>query len=155
MVKSRTPCRCVPVSTRVNQLTIARTYAAAPSRPTPPVRDDQYTGPARMACGIASTGRNADVRRLRAATRGSMESKTGYGMTSLRWCVRTSWAASPCGGQVTRPRPQIVGPQQHGQHSLPEHQLQETDGEQPSAHPDEPADAVLLDSDFLHGGPHS
>ncbi len=71
------PANCSPLTSSVNQLTIAMTYAAAPSKPTPPVRDDQYTGPERIACGMARIGRSAVVSRLRGPVCGAIVMVTG------------------------------------------------------------------------------
>src|SRR4051794_26130886 len=81
---------CSPPIRIVTQLTIARIHATPPSSPVsldsevlsppPPVTArPRPTPPTRIRCGIASTIRNAAVKRLRPVTVGSMATEIGYG----------------------------------------------------------------------------
>src|SRR5262245_13310536 len=83
------PVMCVPLTRIVNQLTIARKNATAPSRPPSPpavvvlpLREatPMPKPPTRTMCGIARISRNAVVRRFRPATSGSTVTEIGYGI---------------------------------------------------------------------------
>src|SRR5262245_46172868 len=83
------PTMCVLANTIVNQLTIARAMATAPTKPpSPPIvirllpreATPRPIPPTRIRCGIARMNRNAVVSRFRFVCDGSTLTETGYGM---------------------------------------------------------------------------
>src|SRR5262249_35452337 len=87
------PTMCTPVNTIVNQLTMARKYATAPSSPPSapidselcsldPIVPPSAAPPTRMMCGIARKNRKNVVRRSRFVSAGCTVTVTGYAIAT-------------------------------------------------------------------------
>src|SRR5580765_5013149 len=103
----RMPETSVPVSTIMNQVTMARKYATAPSSPPSPPKDHRPSPntneppsaapPTRMRWGMARMNRNSVVTRSRFVSTGCTVTVTGYAIGSLNHHIATS-----PGHQITR-----------------------------------------------------